>query len=59
MVIKNLDPKYEKATERLNRFFREEHEDIREFTKDEMLYYLSTVLLWYELEIKRRRQRDG
>ena len=46
MKTQNLDPEYAKATERLNRFFSEEVDDIRELSVGELLWYLSTVLLW-------------
>ena len=56
--IENLDPEHRKATERLNRLFVEEHDNIESFTKEELLYHLSTVLLWYDLEIKWRREQS-
>lgn len=48
--LPNLDPEYEKATERLNRFFSEEFEDIRELSVEDLLWYLGTTLLWKELD---------
>ena len=58
--IENLDPGYKKATERLNQYFSEEHDTIENLSKEQLLWYLSTILLWYDLEIDfhKAKQRD-
>ncbi len=48
--IPDLDPEYKKATERLNYFFSEKVEDIREVSREHLLWYLASVLLWKELD---------
>ena len=58
--IEDLDPGSKKATERLNRLFCEENESIEDLSKEQLLWYLRTVLLWYDLEIDyhKSKQRD-
>lgn len=41
------------TTERINRYFLEDIEDIEDVPKKDLLWYLSTVLLWYDLEIEK------
>lgn len=47
-TIPSLDPEYKKATQRLNRYFAESIFDIRLLPHEDLLWYLSTVLLWKE-----------
>lgn len=48
--LPDLDPEYKKATQRLNRFFSEELKDTRQVSVEHLLWYLSTTLLWKELD---------
>ena len=56
--LEDLDPGSKKATERLNRFFCEENESIEDLSKQELLWYLRQVLLWYDLANERIRENE-
>ena len=42
------------TTERVNRYFFEGIDNIEDVPKERLLFFLSTVFVWYDLEIEKR-----